>query len=198
MSRLRLASRIQHQEAVMLKVTSHTAVLVVFVALGWCDASGAQTTAPSFNDIEAHAKQDVVEVSFYEGRRVTGHILTSANGSLTLEQRDGQTVVFAEPAVRKVIRRDSRSNGAAIGFLAGAAPGALLGCIFDNPCDRSGRAIVWGAAIGFGSIGAVVGASIDALINHEIYRGPTRSTLRLSVAPALAATRSGLSVSLSF
>ncbi len=86
------------------------------------------------------------------------------------------------------------TEGAVLGFLVGAAGGAVIGASAHQPCEPrtdglfggcmdlmgSGPVVIGGALVG-GLVGAVVGAAIGGSSRREVWAPVTEPTVRLSL-----------------
>ena len=91
---------------------------------------------------------------------------------------------------------DSLKDGALRGFMAGAGIISVLMVTAGVPLPPSGVAIV---AIGWGGIGAAIGAGVDkARVGSRVVYDTRGSSRRVSVAPLISRDRQGVAVSLGF
>ena len=146
-------------------------------------------------------------------RRLVGRLVAANDGSLTVAL-DNKTVVVPRQALTRleVSRRPGRkARGAGIGFLVGAASGALLGysegrrgyalpvCSFLPPCDSFGHEYDYRAndAISYGLLLGALGAGFGAAVAPgERWEAVGTDRVRVHVSPARRGA--GLMVALSF
>jgi uncharacterized protein YcfJ len=113
------------------------------------------------------------------------------------ELRDKQQRQFHSRMVATIEKRDSKKNGALIGFATGGILGGLAGVgMIRTSGDSASYAA--GALVGgliWGGIGAAVGTGINALIDgrHVIY---AKSKTTVSIRPAIGHDRRGVVFSL--
>ena len=159
-------------------------------------ASAAAQTV-QFKELSLHIKVgDSVVVTDIEGRQGEGKVTDLTASTLTLRTDDARTFVLQERSVRRIVRVDSKWDGALIGFFAGALPGSKLtqfSCAEFNTC---GRASAFGALI-FGGLGMAIGAGIDEGRKKALYISP-QGGKGLTVMPIAAGDRRGVMVSLRF
>lgn len=130
---------------------------------------------------------DVLTVTDTSGQRVQGKLTQLDNARIVLELRDKQQRQFDGHMVATIEKRDSKKNGALIGFATGVILGGLVGLGAINAFGEPGDSLAAGAlgiGLTFGGIGAAIGTGIDALIKGQqvIY---SRSKTTVSVAPAI-------------
>jgi hypothetical protein len=136
---------------------------------------------------------DVLTVTNTSGQRVQGRLTQLDNAGIVIELRDKQQRQFDAQTVSLIEKRDSKKNGAIIGFVTGGILGGLAGAaLMSTPDDSSasfGGAVVGGLI--YGGIGAAIGTGIDALIKgrQAIY---AKSKATVSVAPVIGRDRKGI------
>lgn len=172
--------------------------LVVILAVAPASAV-AQTI--TFVELPNHIKPgDIVSLTEADGRRTEGRVTTISTGSLGLQVNATETKAFPEAAVRRIVVKDSKRNGALIGLVAGAVPGVALGMGFKTYCEneasRCDAAPLLTGAV-FGAIGAGIGAGIDGLI-HRSLKVSSAQVNRVTLAPVVGIHRQGIVVSIRF
>lgn len=165
-----------------------------------CLPGGARAQNPgAFAELTGQIKvNDTVWVTESDGDRMKGKVVVLTLSSLTLLVENVGARAFPEISVGKIARVDSRWNGAAIGFAAGAIPGSRIAQFScgEGPSGTCERAALVGAFL-FGGIGAAIGAGIDGLINKTVYISG-RQTASLTISPVIGASRKGVLVSIGF
>ncbi len=90
---------------------------------------------------------DVLTVTNTSGQRVQGRLMQLDNAALVIELRDKQLRTFDAQTVSIIEKRDSKKNGAIIGFAIGGILGGLAGAaLMSTPEDSAnyGGALVGG------------------------------------------------------
>ena len=136
---------------------------------------------------------DVLTVTDTSGQRVQGQLRKIDHAGIALELRDKQQRQFDSHMVATIEKRDSKKNGALIGFATGGVLGGLAGAGMISPSGDSANYAA-GALVGgliWGGIGAAIGTGIDALIDgrHVIY-AKSKTTVR--IRPAIGHDRKGV------
>jgi len=184
-----------------------SALVGVFALLAFAapaSAQGVPEAQPHFLGTPAFAnmvKGKTVRVTMSDGTRHEGRIL----GQTPTELKIGRDLWTTVPLDRiETVEEVSRGvqkgvlKGALIGFGSGFGLGTavLLSCWGDE-CAASLL-----PALGFGALGAGIGAGLGALAGHShhgsgvIYQAPRRTTV--SLAPILSRTRKGMAFSMTW
>jgi hypothetical protein len=136
---------------------------------------------------------DVLTVTDTSGERVQGRLTRFDNAELVIELQNKQQRQFDAHTVSIIEKRDSKKNGALIGFAIGGILGGLTGAgLMESPDESVNNAA--GAVVGglmLGGIGAAIGTGIDAANKGQrvIY---TKSKITVSVAPVMGRDRKGV------
>lgn len=173
-------------------------------------ATAAQ--AQSFDAIREKVKDgDKVSITDERGRSFSGRISGISADTITLAKGDKRTELPLAQVLKIDRPKDSVWNGALFGLGAGVAMGLWQArydedyyqgdepfCgmgFFDNCTDPAPSKVAY--AIGWGAIGALVGAGVDGLLHkgdRSIYRRGVES--KVSFAPITGRGRRGAAVSL--
>ncbi len=172
-------------------------VLVLATAVWAGSASRAEAQGVSFDRLGLRVDEgDRVSVTDLAGRELDGRILDFSASSLSLEA-DGIRHDLSEGdiAVVRHRERDSLRNGTAVGFAVGVGFAAY---VFAQCDDAPPAAWVFGTLL-YGTVGAGIGAGVDAMHerSREVYRAQSFDR-RLVVAPVLSRGGGGVSLSLGF
>lgn len=164
--------------------------LCMLMVIGWVSSVSAQTIPRSLTELATSGlvkSGDSVYVTDLTGQRNKGRLESISAQSVTLLM-NGEKRQFAGGDVREIQRRDSVENGLWIGIAAGVAVAALaprLVCDLPDPeCAPIAVGVIGLPAI---SVGAIVGALVDAGIRASVYRAPgphSPSRVTAFVAPS--------------
>ena len=167
--------------------------------------AAAQTSAPDdATAIRQRVKEgQKVRITDDQGRELQGRIGEFTSNALVLVTRDQQRRDVPYGTIIRIDRpHDGLANGAAIGFLSGAALGLLALIAEENAdCDPGAFFSCGDPTAGayaviplvFGGVGAGVGVGIDAMIRREsnLFR---RGDSRVAIAPTFGAGVRGVRV----
>jgi hypothetical protein len=156
----------------------------------------AQQVAATFQELQGLIKPgETIYVTEAGGATSKGMLARLSATSLQLQvQQDAsaRSVNLSERDVNNIVvkRFDSLQNGMLIGFIAGAAPVALLGA----GSSASGGEVA-GVAAGYGGLGLVAGLLID-IFNREkvtVYvHSPSPQSARMHVSPLVSKSSAGV------
>ena len=131
-------------------------------------------------------------------QQLTGNILSQDEKTLTIIDDGGQPVKVPREIVTRLDVSWGRKRHALPGLLIGAAAGGLIGAILPlcdgyNPCSTRGE-LLTGGVVGFGAIGALVGAFVksDKWVEIPLDRG------RVSLRAGPSRRGVGLALTLAF
>lgn len=131
---------------------------------------------------------DRAEIGLRDGSRISGRVIELTRDAIEIASSAGKRRLAAEDVGLVEVRGDSLRNGAAIGFLSGAALGVLFAGGFSDHLT-AGEAV--GSACIVGGVGAGIGLGIDALVERTtvVYRADRP---RASLAPIVTPRAVGL------
>ena len=187
----------QPKEIIMQSGYSSIAVGVnLLLLIGASGTAASAQPASSFEQLAVLVESgDRITVIAPGGGEQTGQIVDISMSALVL-QVDGERYEFDQERVDTIHqwRRDDPVLG---GLLYGLAIGAGVGALtFSRTYDLASPGIFFGM---LAAGGAGIGAGIDALMpSRQIIYQSTGGARRVTVAPLLAASRRGISVSLGF
>lgn len=127
----------------------------------------AQEQAASLDRVDAKVKAgQTLRVEDTKGHVVTGKLTAIDATSLTLEDEGRkQRWRFAVDDIRRVEKPDGLWSGLLIGLASGMVGGAAMcDCLGGDCCDGQG----WAAGLGYGALGAGIGALVDALVGPKV------------------------------
>ena len=176
--------------------------LVLAAALCPTAAHGQQTPTPapvvSFDEmasrVDAGATLIVADTS---GRRFSGTLTALSSDALSI-LTGGRTVTFRGNQVREVQQRvrDSKRDGAAIGFLAGWLVPASI-CASRSDSSETSACVLDTLLLG-GLPGIAIGAAVDAAHAGTVTVFRSAGSARLVFAPVVSARGLGLQASIRF
>ena len=157
-------------------------------------ARAPQPTAASFEQLEVLVRSgDKVRVTDTSGSRLSGTIMKVTPSLLSLKVGDSlRELAQSDVAVIQQRRGDSLSNGALTGLGVGAGFGMVM-------CARCHVGPGLAAAAFYGGLGARR-VGIDAMLRADVvlFQRKPGSGARISVAPQLASSHKGVTVSVRF
>ncbi|RPH31844.1 MAG: hypothetical protein EHM90_06970, partial [Chloroflexi bacterium] len=157
----------QQTISIRTRVWLVTGLGVALVLTALAVPASAQQPAPSLDRVESKAKAgQALRVEDKKGQVVNGKLIHVNATSLTLEDESRQERRrFAIDEIVRVEKPDRLWSGILIGLVSGMAAGAAMcDCLAGDCCDGQG----WGAGLGFGGLGAGIGALVDALIGPQV------------------------------
>ena len=177
--------------------------LIVCAWIAWLVAvspARAQQVASSFDELRGLVGPgEIVHVTNANGTKSKGRVVELTGSSLDVVGSDHEVLRFSEHDVNNILaeRRDSIWNGPLIGLAAGAGAGLII----ELGAKTEYQSFNGGGAIGLGTVGFLIGLSIDALNREKVMvyvhpRDPRSASLR--IAPFLSKSGTGLQVSIGF
>jgi hypothetical protein len=189
-------------------------LISVCAARGASAQSAAQRdahTPATWEDFLSHDAPATVIVIDEAGIEARGRLVLLTADDLTIAVADGRDQTFLRSRVAAVFQPgDSVKNGAAIGFLAGAAMGLgahnEVGCwnaqlTVSRECTATEKAgFATGVSLLLGGVGAGIGALLDKIIpgRRLLYERPGRPLTTISMKPSLTRSRVALSMGMSW
>ena len=178
--------------------------LILCAWMAWLAAvspAHAQQVASSFDELRRLVTVgETVHVTNTNGTKARGRIVGLAESSLDVIVGSDEAVLrFAERDVNNIVaeRRDSIWNGPLIGMAVGAGAGLII----ELGAKTEYQSFNGGGAIGLGTVGFLIGLSIDAVNRQKVMvyvhpHDPKSASLR--IAPFLSKSGTGLQVSIAF
>jgi hypothetical protein len=206
-SKVRLARRILNDGRfpVITRIQTAHVALCATLMLVLPVSSRAQTAATSFDELRAVVQDgDKVVVTSSDGGRTRGRLTNLTTSSMVVMTprfwpwQEPTPRSVADRDVRTVQRIDSTRDGALIGFVAGFLPVLVGACANDDPyVSCAGVLILGGPTVG--ALGALIGASIDGMLNTTVYRAgtPAISGATVTLSPSVNTKTAGASLRLS-
>jgi len=166
-------------------------------------AKGQQTPgtrAPVVSFDEMASRVDVgatVIVADTSGQRIRGRLTALSSEALSM-LTGGRTVTFRDDQVREVQQRlrDSKRDGAAIGFLAGWLVPAVV-CASRSDSSETSACVLDTLLLG-GLPGIAIGAAVDAAHAGTVTVFRSGDSARLAVAPIVSRRRLGVQAFMRF
>jgi len=172
--------------------------------------AGAQSVATSFDGLRPLVKTgDTIEVTGADGHKTTARVGALTETALTLAvretDRDGRvkyvpktTLSEKDVTTIRVVRHDSRWNGALIGLAIGAGPLLLVGPITGGGGGCGSDFNVCPAVALFtGPIGMGIGAWIDGAHNRKI-TVYNRGSSKVRISPMLSKSVVGVQIAVGY
>ena len=167
--------------------------------------SVAAQTVKSFDELPSVIRQlDTLVVTGVTGQEVRGQLRSLTTTAIEVMGRDGASQTLDRANVQRIVLRDSISNGAQAGSLAGALPMLVLGLIINVGCRNEGGNCL-GVVLGLTGLGAGIGAGLGAAIDsasHELVYDQTVGTPKTitqgrgpRISMTVARTRASLGMS---
>lgn len=167
----------------------------------------AQAAATSFGELTGKLKTNAtVSVTDDSGRKVQGKLVDLTPSTVTILEKGAagtfERRTYEQTAVQQLNAvRGSAGKGAKAGLGIGAAIGLIAGLAGCGDCGDQTLGFAIGAAIGFGGIGAGVGAMVGSSIPREqlLYRAPLPpATAAFALRPFVSAQGTGVAATLRF
>ena len=138
----------------------------------------------------------VVVTTAPDGDVITGQLVDISPTSLSVFA-NGRRHELDEPRVRRVRQRwnDPNSDGAALGFLAGAVPPLVLYAVSSGGEEIGGLVLLTGLT---GAAGALVGAMLDSRHTGKMRDLYVRESRRVAISPLVSRRRAGAALSISW
>jgi hypothetical protein len=176
-------------------------ILSALIVLLAASPARAQQVASSFDELRGLVGPgEIVHVTNANGTKARGRIVEVSGSSLdVILGSDDAVLRFSEHDVNNILaeRHDSIWNGPLIGLAVGAGAGLII----ELGAKTEYQSFNGGGAVGLGTLGFLIGLSIDALNREKVMvyvhpRDPRAASLR--IAPILSKSSAGLQVAIGF